>query len=105
MRREHGEQNPIERYLAELAGWLTMSPEERDATLEEFRAHLWEQADAARTDDATEAEAQRLAVARFGDAKSLGRRLSRMTGTPWGLRRSLGGVAVVAALTWAIGIV
>lgn len=104
MRRELGEQDPIERYLAELAGWLTMSPEERDATLEEFRAHLWEQADVARADGATEAEAQRLAVERFGDAKSLGQRLSRMTGTLWGWRRSLGGVAVGAALTWAIWI-
>ncbi len=104
MRREHREHDPIERYLAELAGSLTMRPEERDATLEEIRAHLREQADAARAEGATEDEAQRLTVERFGDAKSIGQRLSRMSGTRWGWRRSLGGVAVGAALTWAIWI-
>jgi hypothetical protein len=101
-RRMHGEQQAIDRYMAQLARQLDLPVAERDATLLEIRSHLEELATARMADGASAGEAQRQALAAFGDVRRVGQTLSTGRLIQWGRRRWVSGVVTGALLTWVI---
>lgn len=95
-------QMSIDRYIGQLATRLEVSDEERGVALQEVRAHLEELAASFMTGGVDEAEAQRRAVATFGDVRRLGRRLSAAQLITWNKARWARGIALGALLSWAI---
>src|SRR6185437_4429292 len=101
-RRMHGEEQAIDHYMAQVAHHLDLPAAEREATLLEIRSHLEELAAARMAAGAHEAEAQRQALAAFGDARRVGRTLSSGRLIQWGRQRWVVGVITGALLTWVI---
>lgn len=100
----HSEEQAIDRYMAQLARRLDLPAAERDATLLEVRGHLEELAAARLAAGVSEAEAQRQALAAFGDVRRVGRELSGGRLISWGARRWVGGIVTGALGAWAIWI-
>lgn len=94
--------DPIGRYLDELAHGLDLPDQARDEVLEELRAHLEEQAAALQGGIADPEAARDAAVRGFGSARVVARDLSRAYAVRWGLLRFARAVGVGIAATWAI---
>jgi hypothetical protein len=93
---------PIDRYLEALGRRLAMPEAARAAALEEARGHLLERAASYVERGIAQGEAERIAVALFGDARRVGERLSRVFGVPWGWRRFLAGTVLGAGMAWLL---
>jgi len=74
----------------------------RAAALEEARGHLLERAASYIERGIARVEAERIAVALFGDARRMGERLSHVYGVPWGPRRFLAGTILGAGMAWLL---